>query len=169
MVELGARMNALFPQFAKDRSDKRVKVADVCERCSTRKTTPPGKIRWYIDEPDGVCKECRSGTSNLMAVLYKCALNGHLECMKATVAAGADVNGGAEADFVCVYRHWQRLKLGCTPLMYGTFQCVRCGDVECIKFLIQKGADVNKAHETGDTPLIYAAEEGNYECMGGSN
>ena len=25
---------------------------------------------------------------------------------------------------------------------------------------------MNKAHETGDTPLICAAEEGNYECMG---
>ena len=49
--------------------------------------------------------------------------------------------------------------------MYGALQCVRCGDVECIKFLIQKGADVNKTHTTGDSPLLCAAEGGNYECM----
>ena len=163
MTEIGTRMKGVSSILRK--IVKRVKMTDVCEYCSARKTIPPGRIRWYIDEPNGVCKECRSGTPNLMAVLYKCALNGHLECMKAAVAAGADVNGGAEDDYICVYPHWQRQMLGYTPLMYGALQCARCGDLECVKFLIQKGADVNKTHRTGDTPLICAAEEGNYECM----
>ena len=164
MTEIGTRVKGVSSILRK--IVKRVKMVDVCEYCSARKTIPPGRIRWYIDEPNGVCKECRSGTPNLMAVLDKCALNGHLECVKAAVAAGADVNGEAEDDYICVYPHWQRQMLGYTPLMYGALQCTRCGDVECMEFLIQKGADVNKAHETGDTPLICAAEEGNDECMG---
>ena len=138
-------------------------MADFCESCVARKV--PRNRPWYIQEPHGVCKECRSFTPNLKAVLYKSASNGHLECTKAAVAAGADVNSGAEDDNVSVYPYWQRRMEGHTPLMYGALQCVRCGDVESIKFLIQKGADVNKTHITGDTPLICAAEGGNYKCM----
>ena len=50
-----------------------------------------------------------------------------------------------------------------TPLMYAVLEH---DDVECVKFLIEKGAGVNKAHEkTGNTSLICAAEGGSYECL----
>ena len=55
--------------------------------------------------------------------------------------------------------------LGCTPIMFAALEPGRCAGIECVKFLIQKGADVNKAHKTGDTPLICAAEGGNSQCM----
>ena len=101
-----------------------------------------------------------------MATLLNCASNGHLECMKALVAAGADVNGGAEDDYMYgIYHYWHRELLGYTPLMYAALEPGRGAGIACVKFLIQKGADVNKTHKTGDTPLICAAEGRNSQCM----
>ena len=84
------------------------KIANFCESCVAKKVRPGRKNRWHIEEPQEVCKECRTYAPNLMAVLYKCASHGHLECTKAAVEAGADVNGGAEDDNTSVYPHWQR-------------------------------------------------------------
>ena len=44
----------------------------------------------------GVCRDCRLNMPTVMAALLRCTSNGHLECMKALVAAGADVNGVVE-------------------------------------------------------------------------
>ena len=134
-------------------------MADVCESCSTEKFGRTCEQCSYFNL-DGVCEQCTLYTPNIMAALLNCASNGHLECMK------ADVNGGAEDDYMYgIYHYWHRQLLGYTPLMYAALECEHEGSMECIKFVIQKGADVNKAHKTGDTPLICAAEGGNYKCM----
>ena len=140
-------------------------MADVCESCSAEKFGGTCEQCSYFTL-DGVCEECALYTPNIMAALLNCACNCHLECMKAMVTAGADVNGGAEDNYMySIYHYWHRQLLGYTPLMYAALEGGHEGSIECVKFLIQKGADVNNAHKTGDTPLICAAEEGNYECM----
>ena len=104
----------------------------------------------------------------VMAALLRCTSNGHLECMKALVATGADVNGVVEDPACpcgkCPYLFMApRRAQDYTPLMYAVLEH---DDVDCVKFLIEKGADVNKARaRTGNTPLICAAEGGSYECL----
>ena len=117
---------------------------------------------------DGVCRDCRLNMPTVMAALLRCTSNGHLECMKALVAAGADVKGVVEDPTCpcgkCPYLFMApRRAQDYTPLMYAVLEN---DGVECVKFLIEKGADVNKAHEqTGNTPLTCAAEGGSYECL----
>ena len=128
----------------------------VCEPCGMYVTV------------DGVCRDCWLNMPTVMAALLRCTSNGHLECMKALVATGADVNGVVEDPACpcgkCPYLFMApRLAQDYTPLMYVVLEH---DDVECVKFLIEKGADVNKAHEkTGNTPVICAAEGGSYECL----
>ena len=149
--------------FSEEPRKQRVNMADVCGSCSAKKSGGNCEQCFFFTL-DGVCEECTLYTPNIMAALLNCASNGHLECMKALVAAGADVNGGAEDDYMYgIYHYWHRELLGYTPLMYAALDPGH--GLECVNFLIQKGADVNKAHKTGDTPLICAAEGGNSQCM----
>ena len=140
-------------------------MADVCGSCSSQKVGGTCE-QCSVFTLDGVCEECTLYTPNIIAALLNCASNGHLECMKVIVAAGADVNRGAEYDYMYgIYHYFHRELLGYTPLMFAALEPGRGAGIECMKFLIQKAADVNKAHKTGDTPLICAAEQGNSQCM----
>ena len=117
---------------------------------------------------DGVCRDCRLNMHTITAALLRCTFNGHLDCMKGLMAAGADVNGVVENSMCpcgrCPYQFMApRWAQNYTPLMMTLLEH---DDVECVKFLIQKGADVNKVHgHTGCTPLICAAEGGSCECL----
>ena len=149
--------------FQRNPWKQRANMADVCGSCSSQNV---GGIceQCSLFTLDGVCEECTLHIPNIMAALLNCASNGHLECLKALAAAGADVNGRAEDDHMYgIYHYWHRELLGYTPLMFAALE--RDTDIECVKFFIQNGADVNKAHKTGDTPLICAAEGGNSQCM----
>ena len=60
------------------------------------------------------------------------------------LAKGANINAQVTVDEACSQR-----TIGFTPLLYACDNC----DIERVKFLIEKGADVNKKSDTGRFPL----------------
>ena len=74
--------------------------------------------------------------------MYIAALQGHIECLKELIAAGADLN--------------KEDKDGRTPLYSAANQ----GHVECLKEIIAAGAELNKENKDGLTALYIAANQG---------
>ena len=72
---------------------------------------------------------------------------GHLDILKALIAAGADKDKTGDN--------------GNTPLIYAAGN----GHVECVKALLAVKADVNKASTCGATPLIWASRNGHVEIV----
>eukprot|EP00798_Chlamydomonas_sp_ICE-L_P000711 gene711-biopygen458 len=79
--------------------------------------------------------------------LHYAALYGHLECIKALLDSGAEVN---KTNF-----------FGFTPLHDAAGK----GGVECIRALLNSGAGVDTPDNYGNTPMHYAALYGQLECI----
>ena len=79
----------------------------------------------------------------LMAAVF----NGHLECVKLLIQAGADLNVQDEN--------------GRTTLMFAAAK----GHVDCVKLLTEAGADLDIWHEYGFTALMIAALDGSETCF----
>ena len=84
---------------------------------------------------------------NGWTALTKASSEGHLDILKALIAAGADKD--KDEDY------------GETPLTRAAMH----GHVECMKALLAVKADVNKADEGGWTPLICASYYGHVEIV----
>ena len=117
-----------------------------------------GHTHCCICAMENICVECtavfvNSGTrngnrefhanislANGYSILMNAARNGHEECLKELLAAGADVN--------------QTTANRRTALMFAS----SLGHHECVELLLVAGADVNKTDQkTGDTALITTA------------
>ena len=46
---------------------------------------------------EGVCEDCCRSSVNSMIMLLRSAANGHINCMKELIEAGADVNSGTQS------------------------------------------------------------------------
>ena len=95
--------------------------------------------------PTGLYNECCCKSEN--DSLLKAAERGHVECVKAVLTAGADVNS----------EHSN----GKTPIIFAAEK----GRVECVKAIVKAGADVNSQNNFGDTALTSAAVNGHVECV----
>ena len=95
-------------------------------------------------------------------MLLKSAVNGHVNCMKRILHAGAYVNINISSD------EFSPLAKG-TRVSRPTYTPLTCaaefGHVDCAKVLLEKGAAVNLSNKEGDTPLIIAAEKGHVELI----
>eukprot|EP00798_Chlamydomonas_sp_ICE-L_P022789 gene22789-biopygen31438 len=79
--------------------------------------------------------------------LHNAAREGHVECIKALLDRGAEVE--------------TQDNYGRTPLQDAAWK----GNVECIKALLDRGAEVNTQDSVGSTPLHKAACNGHVECI----
>ena len=113
----------------------------------TRNTTD----RFNYISMEGLCADCDGCLDvfqqNLNDLLFGASYCGHVTCVKALTAAGADVNGAS-----------LRGNTALTKAAEG-------GSEECLNILIEAGADVNLISKNGDTALIKGAKNGNSECV----
>ena len=110
-----------------------------------------------------VCRDCSTTSQRRRGIqLLNCAVNGHVNCLKSTVNAGANVNINISSDDFCPNTQSTRdSRLSYTPLTCAA----EFGHVECIKLLVESGAAVNMPNTEGDTPLMIAAEKGHMACV----
>ena len=95
-------------------------------------------------------------------MLLKSAVNGHVNCMKTILHAGAYVNINISSDeFSPLTKGTRVSRQSYTPLTCAA----EFGHVDCAKVLLEKGAAVNLSNKEGDTPLIIAAEKGHMELI----
>ncbi len=100
------------------------------------------------------------------ALMWAVALN-FPEVAKYLIKRGADVNTRAyyndwldkEGELTSEPRGQNRPEGGLTPLLYA----VRSGCLECVRWLLRRGADVNKPTPEGITPLISAIDNRHYD------
>ncbi|XP_023236163.1 serine/threonine-protein phosphatase 6 regulatory ankyrin repeat subunit B-like [Centruroides sculpturatus] len=132
-------------------------------------------------------------SKNYRTPLQIAASNGHAECVKLLIDRGADLNAKDRFDATAVHLaadcgHHNCLKLlldagaeCCTPTKYSKKGCYTASPypggttplhlaaahsyVECVKELIQYGADYNAVDERGRTSLYIAAEAGYADCV----
>ena len=112
------------------------------------------------------------------AQMLRAAQDGHVECLRAAIAVGANVNvrdvNNPPRKTALMYaiekQHWDCIKLlvesgayvnilndyGQTPLMKAALQ----GPENMVKLFVKSEADVNKTDALGRTPLMVAAEKG---------
>ena len=90
-----------------------------------------------------------------VTALMEAAQAGHAGCVKALVAAGADVNARRDA------ANNDANNSGWTVLMMAAFN----GHADCIEALIAAGADVNAKKGAGGTALMSAAGQGHADCV----
>ena len=78
------------------------------------------------------------GYNDINARLWTAAFDGHTAAVHALAAAGADVN-------------WQEENYGSTPVSAASQE----GHIDCVKLLIQHGAEVDIRTNTGATALYW--------------
>lgn len=114
-------------------------------------------------------------------VLHCAASGAALDCMKFFIARGADVF--SKSDFGNTLLHYGELANSVDCLRYlieekgldvnaldNTLKSVlhyaaEKGNLECVKYLTERGAVVDRADEEGKTPFLYAVEGGFLECV----
>ena len=88
---------------------------------------------------EGLCKKCsddfKKPSKNKDQTLWKTAEKGHVDCLKAMIKAGVNVNSADEHD--------------CTPLKFAAMK----GRYACMEALIEAGADVNHHRKGFNTAL----------------
>ncbi|XP_065065714.1 ankyrin repeat, PH and SEC7 domain containing protein secG-like [Rhopilema esculentum] len=85
--------------------------------------------------------------NSLWTPLFMAAKQGHADCVKLLLEAGAEVDG--------INKH----KAAWTPLWVATY----AGHEKCVKLLLDKGAKLEVKYP--ETPLVVAAREGQLECL----
>ena len=88
--------------------------------------------------------------------LIVAANNGHNGIVRLLIDAGTDVNHFAKGSQTSV--DWPSYE-STTPLISAA------GSKECLRLLIEAGADTNFANNNGDTALLKAAVKGSTECL----
>ncbi len=89
-------------------------------------------------------------------LLYLAAQVGKQEMVKFMIETkGADVNCKVILAENVKSRH------GCFPIESAAAK----GHIECLKYLMEKGADVNPVGGEGPAPLVFAASSGSMECV----
>ena len=76
-----------------------------------------------------------------MVALRRACINGHLECAKALLGAGADINKQSNTGF--------------TPLMLAAHN----DEIEVVKELLKAGANKKLKANNGETAYDYASKE----------
>ncbi|USE38501.1 ankyrin repeat domain-containing protein [Endozoicomonas sp. SCSIO W0465] len=145
------------------------------------------RIAWLQEllagDPALAYRVAASGLSgkNWVYPLYVAAYKGHIDCLQALIAAGADLNAANKNGDTPLYiaaqnRHIDCLqaliaagadlnaatRYGFTPLYIAA---AREGHIDCLQALIDAGADLNAATKNGCTPLYMAAQEGLIDCL----
>ena len=97
--------------------------------------------------------------------LIAAVVNGDVECVKVLLDEGADVNYRNQKGFIVNIQiqkmdAW-RNRRGYTPLMYAAEARME----NCVKFLVNAGADVNMCNHEGDTAIIAASKGGNIKVI----
>ena len=103
---------------------------------------------------EGPCGECFFPLIQKLTNVYEpgdtplmfAAYNGHENCVKVWIDAGADVNTTNSN--------------GDTVLIHAS----QTGHDKCAVILLHAGADVNHSNIRGDSALFFAASEGHYNC-----
>ena len=102
--------------------------------------------------------------------LMHAAKNGNVDCLQKLLDGGADPNipnnDETATKITRIEAHGiQSSSRGTTAIIYSAHH----GKADCVKKLIEAGADVNNASQDkdreGNTPLIAAIEKGNIECI----
>jgi hypothetical protein len=115
-----------------------------------------------------------------VTALLAASSQGHLECVRALLEAGADVAHASETGVTsliaasregnrdCVYALLDAgsdvahaAHSGWTALMTASLQ----GHLECVRALLEAGADVAQAAASGSTALMAASLQGHFECV----
>ena len=113
-----------------DRSERHSEAAQMCADC--------------YDFPDLI-----GALRN--AQMLRSARDGHVECLRAAIASGADVNV---------------LDVNSLSQKTAFILAVEKQHCDCIKLLVKSGADVNKPDSLGRTLLMVAVEKGLHWLMG---
>ena len=104
-------------------------------------------------------------TMRQTTALMWAAEQGHAEVIELLVAAGADVNASSTVDEAkrrrgVVYKQGENQHTGgVTPLVLAARQ----GNLQAVKALAEKGADLNKASGDGSTAMVVAIQNGHYD------
>ena len=118
--------------------------------------------------------ECGANTSiqgkDGLTALMHAARTGDVNCLQTLLDGGADPNipndDETATKITRIEAHGiQSSSKGTTAIIYAS----RHGKADCVKKLIEAGADVNNASQDknreGNTPLMAAIEKGNIECV----
>ena len=125
-----------------------------------------------------MAKEGAPGQS-MDEALHLAVRNGHAECVRLLLAAGADVNAadirGDSPLFVSVQEGYGEIskmlidsgKIRKKDPDGGTelHKAVHSKNTEYARLLLKAGFDVNAANSAGETPIHYAAASGDIECV----
>src|SRR5688572_3123097 len=104
-------------------------------------------------------------TMRQTTALMWAAEQGHAEVIELLVAAGAEVNASSTVDEAkrrrgVVYKQGENQHTGgVTPLVLAARQ----GNLQAVKALAEKGADLNKASGDGSTAMVVAIQNGHYD------
>ena len=102
-----------------------------------------------------------------LTALMHAAKNGDINCLETLIGGGADPNVLNDDDcsnriITSGVKAFSRGSKGLTALSYAA--CA--GNTDCVKKLIEVGADVNSDNDSeGNTPLMTAIENGKPECV----
>ena len=106
--------------------------------------------------------------------LMYAAENGHIDCVNFLIEYGADVKLENDCRETALTYAVQKGNLSCLPPLIdreadvneGLLSAARFEHVECVRYLIERGASVNKRQMySGHAALSEASGSGHYECV----
>jgi hypothetical protein len=140
-------------------SDAQQRCSDVCIGKSML-----WKETWTIVPPNKLLCRCEtnaSATDKLRAMFTQNVASGTVlpfESVKKLIEAGADVN-------TPLYQRGYLKNGGVGPRTTLLHEYARTGNLEAVKFLMARGADVNTTDSSKKTPLNYAEQSKNQDIM----
>ena len=96
-------------------------------------------VELLLEAGADVNANCMRGSNPLSSA----ASAGHLSILKRLLEAGVDVVACAD---------------------FAAFRAAQCGKDDCLRILIEAGANINAKHRQGFTPLISACSQGHDVC-----